>query len=147
MPANKKYKHLYALTKEYTSKSKSYSKSLNAFRNQISAIQKQMDNLIRPDFDNYLYELAKQILPKLKKVVHYEICGYHGINERRSIHFKNAKGLVIYFISFELDQNNYKLIKFNTDKKISITDKMTISWLVSFIKNNGTTVHFSSFYK
>lgn len=148
-------KSLYDLHQNFIAADKRYDKRLEKLRKEISDLEAKKDRMRYPHFIEYLKKLGKQILPKIKGAVSFEVAGPFGLGNECSLWFygpgteKTRK--VICGASFRRYGDGYGLKDYSKKsnrfpkgsigemngmnyRTIEISKDMNIDWFIKFMR-------------
>lgn len=148
-------KNIFEINEKYKRSSKRHFAKDKKIDKQIEELKAKQKRMRYPDFNKYLEELGKQILPKIKGAVGFEVYGPFGLENERSIYFHGPgtekKRKTICGATFTRFGDGYGLKDYAKDsgrfakgtigelngmnfKVIEISKDMNIDWFIKFMR-------------
>jgi hypothetical protein len=148
-------KDLFELHNKYLAADKRYDKKEKELREQIAQLEAKRKGMRYPHFLDFLKKLGKEILPKIKGAVGFEVYGPFGMGNECSIYFHGPgtekKRKTICGASFRRYGDGYGIINYRKKTKDypkgsigemnrmnyevkEITQDMNIEWFIRFMR-------------
>lgn len=144
-------KSLFKLHQNHVNTLARYRAKQDELNKQKNEIERQMKDMNYPHFMDYLKQLGKELLPKVKGAVKYEVMGPFGLGNEMSLYFSTKRDRTVGGITFTRYGDGYGIVNYKVDTgkyksgtigamnrmnhpAIEITKDITIEWLLKFIK-------------